>query len=308
MPVPHLDGGSAIASFWASVPTGVKEYYWAARTLYTEWWLWGSVVFVLVLEAVIPAVRRQKLLSRALLEDFVWLNLQTLFAVAALPAYVGILQQVYSWVTGGHGVIAVMAAWPIWIKVAVSLLAADFLTYVHHRVRHTGIFWHFHAIHHSQRELNQFTDLRLHFVDILVAYTVLTIPMFALRIAPAEILAVGFLMAAYSRFEHSNVRATFGPLGYVFVSPQFHRIHHSIEVRHQDRNFGNIFSIWDRLFGTLYAATDEYPETGVVGMDFSTTGPVRAIAQQLVDPFRRIRNGWNATADRAPREDRPPTD
>ncbi|HEY3935340.1 MAG TPA: sterol desaturase family protein [Gemmatimonadales bacterium] len=179
---------------------------------------------------------------------------------------------------------------------------------MHHRVRHRGNFWHFHAIHHSQRDLNQFTDLRLHFVDLLVAYTVLTIPMFALQIAPASILAIGFLMAAYARFVHSNVRATLGPFGYIFVSPQFHRIHHSIEARHQDRNFGNIFSFWDRFFGTLHGATDEYPETGVAGIDYSTTGLFGGMARQLIDPFARLMNGSSASTDRAPREDRLPAD
>ncbi|HEY3935339.1 MAG TPA: hypothetical protein VGL65_12065 [Gemmatimonadales bacterium] len=70
MLVPDRDVGSAVAAVRASLPTGIKEYYWAARTLYTEWWLWVSVAVVFVLEAVLPAVRRQRLFSRALAEDF----------------------------------------------------------------------------------------------------------------------------------------------------------------------------------------------------------------------------------------------
>ncbi len=78
------------------------------------------------------------------------------------------------------------------------------------------------------------------------------------------------------------------------VTPQSHRVHHSLEPQHGDRNFGVIFTIWDRMFGTLYANYDEYPDTGVLDDRFPLEqglkglAPVGAFAAQLWFPFRLI--------------------
>ena len=67
----------------------------------------------------------------------------------------------------------------------------------------------------------------------------------------------------YARINHSNIRTNFGLLRYILVTPQSHRIHHSIEKKHQDKNFAVTFSIWDFIFGTQHLEFDEYPDTGV---------------------------------------------
>jgi sterol desaturase/sphingolipid hydroxylase (fatty acid hydroxylase superfamily) len=78
------------------------------------------------------------------------------------------------------------------------------------------------------------------------------------------------------------------------VSPQFHRIHHSIEPEHRDRNFGVIFSFWDRLFGTLYRGDGGYPATGIADPDFplerraTRVAVIRRYAAQFLYPFATI--------------------
>ena len=99
-------------------------------------------------------------------------------------------------------------------------------------------------------------------------------------------------------FNHSNIRTDLGMLRYVMVTPQSHRIHHSRDPRHFEKNFGGILSIWDHLFGTQYRVYDEYPEVaGVpyleypndpVGPPSDIAGILKAVWLQLVYPFRIV--------------------
>jgi sterol desaturase/sphingolipid hydroxylase (fatty acid hydroxylase superfamily) len=78
-----------------------------------------------------------------------------------------------------------------------------------------------------------------------------------------SIVALAVIMSWYTRVYHGNIRSNYGVLKYILVTPQSHRIHHSIEERHWGKNLGTYFTIWDRLFGTLYPHYDEYPATGI---------------------------------------------
>ena len=275
-------------------PAEIKVYYWAAIKIYGSPWFYLGIAVILALEWVRPAVREQRVFSWSLLQDFLWFNLDLVFKAAAFPAFVGLLRLLYARATGGY-VVPVLSDWPLWVKVLISFMIFDFLQWFHHWVRHRiTALWHFHVIHHSQRELNLFTDLRVHFVEYLVAQVITFIPMFLLGLTPGAIVGTGFVIQWYTRLIHANVRTNFGPLKHVLVSPQFHRIHHSIERRHQDKNFGVILTLWDRAFGTLYPGYDEYPETGVEGVLFAPPSGLsprawaRDLGRQVLYPFRQL--------------------
>ncbi|NNE09772.1 MAG: sterol desaturase family protein, partial [Gemmatimonadetes bacterium] len=101
-----------------------------------------------------------------------------------------------------------------------------------------------------------------------------------------------------------------GPLRYVFVTPQSHRIHHSTREEHLDKNFGVIFSFWDRLFRTQVEDADTYPKTGILDETFPHENTARGFALlttpivQHLYPFRAIWRDWRArrkgTTDRGP--------
>jgi sterol desaturase/sphingolipid hydroxylase (fatty acid hydroxylase superfamily) len=275
-------------------PDEVKAYYWAAYEVYASPWFYAGIALILALEWVRPAIREQRVLSPALWQDFLWFNLDLAFKVAALPAFAGLLQAGYTRVTGGF-VLPVLASLPVFAKVGISFLIFDFLQWFHHWVRHrVPALWYFHVIHHSQRELNLFTDLRVHFAEYLAAQVITFVPMFMLGLSPFAIVGTVLVVNWYTRLIHANVRLNFGPLKHLLVSPQYHRIHHSIEAQHQDRNFGVIFTIWDRLFGTLYPHYDEYPGTGVAGVEFAPAAGIapaawaRDLARQNLYPFRQL--------------------
>jgi sterol desaturase/sphingolipid hydroxylase (fatty acid hydroxylase superfamily) len=278
-------------------PVEIKQYYWAAQAVYLDPLFYVLVGAILFVEHIRPAMREQRVFSWALLEDFCWFNLDAVFKVAALPAFIGLLQMAYDRVTGG-ATIGVLGSWSVPARVMVSLLLFDLLQWFHHWARHkVAVFWHFHVIHHSQRQMNLFTDVRVHAAEYLIAQTLTFIPLFMLDLTPFAIMGVATFTLWYTRFIHANIRMNLGPLKHVLVTPQFHRIHHSIEPRHRDQNFGVLLTVWDRMFGTLYPSYDEYPPTGVEGVrfypprDFSPRSWFADLATQFLYPFRQILPG-----------------
>lgn len=284
------------ADHWlAALPEPLSAMYEAAARIYLSPWFYLLVAAILGLEVLWPAVRNQKVLSRALAQDFVWFNLDGLFKMAILPAYIGALRMAYDGATGGFAFNG-SDLWPVPLTVIAAFLLSDFLNWFHHWVRHkVTAFWHFHVIHHSQREMNLFTDLRVHSVEYLIAQAVMFVPLFMFPLSHPTIMGYGAVMIWYTRLIHANIRLNFGPLRFILVSPQFHRIHHSIEPRHRDRNFGVILTVWDRLFGTLYPHYDEYPATGVEGVNLQPPARLSArqwtmsFVEQFLYPFRQFR-------------------
>lgn len=227
-----------------------------------------GTVLILLAERRWPAQVGQKSFSIGFKQDLVWLFFESILHATVLTVYAAALRALYR-AYFGFLTIHSSAAMPAWARFCLAVLLIDFLAYVHHWVRHkVGIFWLFHTVHHSQRELNLFTDMRYHIVEYVIAHTVRFVPLLALNLNPPEIL--GYLLAHqwYTRFCHGNIRTNLGPLRFILVTPQSHRVHHSPHRRHWDVNFGVIFSVWDRLFGTHYRNDREYPRTGIPDHDF----------------------------------------
>jgi sterol desaturase/sphingolipid hydroxylase (fatty acid hydroxylase superfamily) len=269
-----------------------------SRTLLTEFflnpWFYAVILLVAVLEWAVPAKRQQRFLSRGVLQDLAWVFFKLVAQAWALPFYVVFLRHLFdrhlSFLT-----IDAVAAWPWGARFALALLFGDLVYYVTHVVRHkVSVLWYFHAVHHSQRELNFFTEYRVHPVDDLFVYTIGFVPIFMVDHSFVSVVAIVWLRHWHSRMYHSNIRSNLGPLRYVFVTPQSHRVHHSRDPRHHDTNFGLTFSLWDHLFGTQWRGYDEYPDTGIEDDDFpfeqgtGAFGVLSRMVGQLVYPFRAI--------------------
>lgn len=171
------------------------------------------------------------------------------------------------------------------IQFLVLVLVTDFLAYWRHRAEHQW-FWPVHVVHHSPTELHAANDIG-HPLQILFSLAFITIPLSLIQIdGPETPAAVVFVVALLSYYIHSPVDAHFGPLRKVLVDNRFHRIHHSLEERHFDKNFGICFSLWDHLFGTAYdPAPDEWPEVGVAGVEAP-----RSLGAYLLLPLRFVRS------------------
>jgi sterol desaturase/sphingolipid hydroxylase (fatty acid hydroxylase superfamily) len=181
--------------------------------------------------------------------------------------------------------------------VAGSLLAmltmmfvADFVYYWWHRFQHMNRWlWAQHTLHHSERSLNVAASLRHHWLEDPFRLFIQTLPLgFAFYFEPPSIAWVGSVIGLWPFFIHMNLRLRMGPLTAVFAGPQYHRIHHSILPPHRDKNFAAVFPIWDIIFGTAHLpAKDEFPPTGIDGVEIQTFG--KALASPFVDWSRMAR-------------------
>jgi sterol desaturase/sphingolipid hydroxylase (fatty acid hydroxylase superfamily) len=265
-----------------------------STSVYLNPYFWAMIAGILVLELLVPVKTEQKIFSVGFSQDVVYFISMTLFQLFLLPIYGSLFKYIYrnyfSFLT-----IESASTWPLYVRALTAILLSDFLVWFHHLIRHkVQLFWYFHSIHHSQRELNLFTDLRYHPVEYLISKAIIFIPIGMLKGTFPIVLGYVFFYQWYAKFEHGNVRTNMGILKYILVTPQSHRIHHSIEDRHCDKNFGGILSIWDYLFGTQYRNYDEYPECGVADSNFPVESRIRRfslISQPLAQffyPFRLI--------------------
>jgi len=173
---------------------------------------------------------------------------------------------------------------PLVMQIAVVILAHDFLGYWIHRMTHASRYlWAFHSIHHSQTTLTPMTNYRFHVVDETIRRLPVVVPLQLLGIDVAIWLLVDFIMAWILLVQHSEWDWSYGRAGRVFVSPAFHRMHHSTDERLQNRNFGVLLSFWDDLFGTAERKAPCPTRYGLGGNPVPET-----IVGQLVYPFLKI--------------------
>ncbi|MEO7277173.1 MAG: sterol desaturase family protein [Sphingomicrobium sp.] len=204
------------------------------------------------------------------------------------PALVWPLQRLWIWLGVAHSVTIPLWTWlaPLGIagyalQILFLVALADFLVYWRHRAEHRW-FWPIHAVHHVPTELHAANDYG-HPGQTIVNLIFVLLPLSLFQFdGPTTPFVVVFIATLMTIYIHSPVDVHFGPLRTLLVDNRFHRIHHSLEERHFDRNFGICFSIWDRMFGTAYDPDPaEWPRVGLAGID-----PPRSIVEYLSLPVR----------------------
>lgn len=165
------------------------------------------------------------------------------------------------------------------LVVFAHVLVGDLCFYVSHRLRHTKyLFMLEHVVHHSSTELNFVTNLRTSFIVSFYGWLPLLVPLL-FGFDPALLLACHTLSNALPFFMHHNLIKKMGWLEYVFNTPSHHRVHHGSNPCYINKNFGGVFIIWDRLFGT-YA---EEVEPVVYGLGYG---------KPSANPFIVLFGGW----------------
>jgi len=171
------------------------------------------------------------------------------------------------------------ALWPGVTDVAlvsfvIYLVVFDFVNYWIHRAQHQShAWWALHGLHHSQRNMSMWTDNRNHLLDDILTSLILSLVAVVIGVGPGQFVALVAISQLSENFQHANVRIWFGRFGErLWVSPRFHRRHHSIGIGHEFErsgrvvlggcNFGVLLPWWDMLFRTA-DFTHAYPATGV---------------------------------------------
>lgn len=153
-----------------------------------------------------------------------------------------------------------LLAVPSWLTALLGIMVLDLFTYFAHVLMHkSSLAWRFHRVHHSDNEVNVTTAFRQHPGETVwrVLWYVLAIAIFG--IPPWIVLVYLIVSTLNAQLEHTNIRL-FAPLDRVlrlfFVTPNMHKVHHSRDQMETDSNYSNIFSIWDRVFGTYTPTLD----------------------------------------------------
>lgn len=160
------------------------------------------------------------------------------------------------------------------VSFVIYLVVFDFVHYWIHRAQHqSDRWWALHSLHHSQRQMTMWSDNRNHLLDDIGTSLILSAVAVLIGVGPGQFVALLAVSQLSENFQHANVRCWFGRVGErLWVSPRFHRRHHSIGIGHESQhlgqvvlggcNFGVLLPWWDMLFGTANFEL-RYDPTGV---------------------------------------------
>jgi len=245
----------------------------------------GVMAFFMALEALVPArmrvlprlARWRTNLSLSVLGSIVSVVMAPVLgiAVAALAA------------AKGWGLFNVLD-WNPWIEGAIAVVLLDLAIWAQHVAFHyVPWLWRLHAVHHTDRDLDATSGVRFHPVEIGIS--LLWKALIILALGPSVIAVIMFEIAlnATAIFTHSNTALPprlDGALRRIFVTPDMHRIHHSVQMRETNSNFGFNLSVWDHLFRTYRRRADG---TLTLGLDAHQTERPARLLPMLWLPFAR---------------------
>jgi sterol desaturase/sphingolipid hydroxylase (fatty acid hydroxylase superfamily) len=180
--------------------------------------------------------------------------------------------------------------WPVWVEFLLAVLVLDLAIWCQHLVTHKiPVLWRFHRVHHADRDFDVTTALRFHPVEIVASAALKVGLVYLLGPSALAVLVFEVLLNATAMFNHANLRLP-GPLDRairaVLVTPDMHRIHHSVHRDEHDSNYGFALSVWDRLFRTYRPTPRDGQETMQVGLEWQDDRTMR-LSWVLALPFRR---------------------
>jgi sterol desaturase/sphingolipid hydroxylase (fatty acid hydroxylase superfamily) len=192
---------------------------------------------------------------------------------------------------------------PLWLSLVVSVAALDFAIYLQHRLFHAvPLLWRLHRMHHADLEIDVTTGARFHPIEILLSMIIKLGVVIALGAPAAAVLMFEVLLNATSMFNHGNVRLPLAAdrlLRWVVVTPDMHRVHHSILPRETNSNFGFNLPWWDRLLGTYRPQPEAGHDGMTIGLDIFRDVRELRLDRLLLQPFRADGRPYGA-GDREP--------
>ncbi|MFT6749397.1 MAG: sterol desaturase/sphingolipid hydroxylase (fatty acid hydroxylase superfamily) [Flavobacterium sp.] len=248
-------------------------------------WIFICISANWVVELIIPLVKFDyKKLKHAAV------NMVFLAMDVGLNLIFGILSVgVFIWLSTNQFGVLNMVDLPIWVELLIAIAALDFSAQylVHYLLHKVPFMWRFHMVHHSDTTVDATSATRHHPGDYAFreVFALIVIVLFGIPLAYYLFYRMATVFFTY--FTHANFympKKLDKIISYVFVTPNMHKFHHHFEMPWTDTNFGNIFSIWDRMFGTL---TYDDPKKVTFGLDLLDSTKDQDILYQLKIPFNK---------------------
>jgi sterol desaturase/sphingolipid hydroxylase (fatty acid hydroxylase superfamily) len=195
---------------------------------------------------------------------------------------------------------------PGWLAILVSIMVLDLAIYLQHVLFHAvPALWRLHRMHHADQEFDVTTGLRFHPLEILLSMGIKLAVVAALGPPAVAVLVFEVLLNATAMFNHSNIRMPARIdrfLRLIVVTPDMHRVHHSIRVEEANSNFGFNLPWWDRILGTYRAQPKDGHDHMTIGIEQFRTRRDQWLDRMLMQPIRGPASGYpinrKATDDR----------
>jgi sterol desaturase/sphingolipid hydroxylase (fatty acid hydroxylase superfamily) len=263
----------------------LRHWWEVLRSGPLSWAILGGLALCLALEFFFGR-RRHKLVAKTFFFDYGLLVLNTVLLGSVIGFLYHWINQLYlMWLPLAS--LRVLADKPLFVQVMAGFLVNDFAIFFSHWVRHKlPPLWHIHAIHHSETTINPATLFRQHPLDPVAGGVITYVP---LALLGGSVWAGTLLVlfdTVWAMYAHSDLPMSWGPLKYVLVTPAYHRIHHSIEPRHWDKNFGHMLTLWDWLFRSAYFDVEDSFELGL--QDFPVKPESRDTAWSIFSGWCRL--------------------
>jgi sterol desaturase/sphingolipid hydroxylase (fatty acid hydroxylase superfamily) len=182
-------------------------------------------------------------------------------------------------------------ALPVWLAVAVAIVALDLIIYAQHRLFHAAPWlWRLHRVHHSDVAVDVTTGLRFHPGEILLSMLIKLGAVVLLGAPALAVMLFEVILNATSMFSHANIRlpaAADRVVRALLVTPDMHRVHHSVVPRETNSNFGFNLAVWDRLFGTYRAQPAAGHDAMTLGLAAFRDPRESRLDRMLWQPLRR---------------------
>ena len=171
----------------------------------------------------------------------------------------------------------------------IGVVTLDFVIYLQHRMFHfVPIFWRVHMVHHTDEDIDVTTAVRFHPLEIILSLLIKLAAVAAIGAPPLSVLIFEVMLNGASMFNHGNIRIPIYVdriIRMVLVTPDMHRVHHSVIVRETNSNYGFSFSWWDRILGTYKAQPQEGHDRMKIGLNGYHDDRSLKLSALLMMPF-----------------------
>lgn len=190
----------------------------------------------------------------------------------------------------GWGLFA-FTEWPLWLEVTLAVILLDMAIYGQHVASHKiPMLWRVHRVHHADRDIDATTGIRFHPIEIVLSMVYKFAVVILLGAPALGVFIFEVLLNGSAMFNHANVRLPRwldSALRWIVVTPDMHRVHHSVIVKETDSNYGFCLSIWDRMFQTYIPQPEKGHDGMVIGLDEHQNDNPSRLSWALLFPFRR---------------------
>ncbi|MBT8375270.1 MAG: sterol desaturase family protein [Bacteroidia bacterium] len=265
----------------------IIAYFETIPSLHRSLLLVGGITFFWLLEGTVPLFRFKYKKWKHAVPNFFF----TLTTILINFGLAFLLLSTADWVKANDfGIINWLPEMPLWMYALLGVLLLDFFgAYLAHYVEHkVKPLWMVHLVHHTDHKVDTTTANRHHPIESLVRFAFTLLGVFVVGTPIALVFLYQSLSVVFTQLTHANIklpRRVDKAMSYVLVSPDMHKIHHHYRLPYTDSNYGNIFSVWDRLLGTyMYLDRDKL----VYGVDvFPDEQKNSNITDLLKQPFQK---------------------